>query len=204
MGTRSYAIIVGSVFGQLTVLCPPYMRKPHMSCDCKCVCGAVTTVRCSRLVAGQTRSCGCVNPTKFKTTHGMSRTRIRQAWINMHARCYEPNNEKYLRYGARGIVVCRRWHDFNAFYEDMGDAPQGMTLDRIDNNNNYSKSNCRWATPRQQARNRSSNRLIEYEGVTKSLIEWSEYTGIKYITLQKRLQSNWPIKKLLSKPRKSQ
>lgn len=88
--------------------------------------------------------------------HGMSQTPTYSTWSSMHSRCTDPGNASYARYGGRGIRVCERWADFATFYSDMGDRPDGMTLDRIDNDGNYEPSNCRWATKAEQESNKSN------------------------------------------------
>lgn len=87
-------------------------------------------------------------------THGMSATKIYKAWQTMLERCRSPNNWKYKDYGGRGITVCEQWYSFVNFYNDMGDRPEGTTIDRIDNDLGYYKENCKWSTPTEQALNR--------------------------------------------------
>lgn len=105
----------------------------------------------------------------------------------MKSRCLNKNKKSYSDYGGRGIKVCDRWMKFENFLEDMGERPAGMSLDRIDNNGNYCKENCRWATNHQQANNKRSNRLVTFHGVTKSASEWADDLGINRATLYDRL-----------------
>lgn len=114
--------------------------------------------------------------------------RTHNIWRSMRARCKNPKNISYPRYGARGISVCARWEKFEAFVEDMGYAPAGMTLERRHNNKPYSPTNCLWATPKQQARNRSNNVLLKYRGKTRPMSEWAEIAGLDRGTLWRRLK----------------
>lgn len=121
--------------------------------------------------------------------HGMSHTLTYQVWRGMIARCTYPNNPRFPHYGARGIRVCERWlKSFAAFYEDMGEKPPEMSIDRIDNDGNYEPSNCRWASRTAQQRNRSNCRLITIAGETKALSEWCQIYGRKSPTVIKRLK----------------
>lgn len=110
------------------------------------------------------------------------------SWRSMRRRCYDENNNRYPYYGARGIEVCEGWRNsFLNFYKDMGVRPDGMTLDRIDNNGDYSPSNCRWATPKQQANNSRNIRYITYNNEVHNLSDWAMIRGIKLTTLRMRL-----------------
>jgi len=120
------------------------------------------------------------------------------AWSQMIARCYDPEHHKYERYGARGIRVCDRWICRRLFLEDMGERPDGKTLNRKDNDGPYSPENCEWATAKQQAQNRSDNNNITFNGETKCLTEWERVTGIYRKTIAKRLKNGWPIEKALT------
>lgn len=109
-------------------------------------------------------------------------------WSGMLSRCFSPKNKDYPRYGGRGIDVCSRWrHSFENFCGDMGHRPDGKTLDRIDVNGDYSADNCRWATPKEQGRNRRNNVVYTINGKTQNLSAWAEETGIKRSTIQARI-----------------
>lgn len=148
----------GDRFGRLVVI----ERVPNPTgakSRCQCDCGGFIEVFHSNLKR-YTNSCGCLRREKgsergkLAKKHGYTRTRTYQSWRAMKKRCYLPQNPSYDYYGARGIRVCKRWyHSFEAFLADMGERPEGMTLDRIDPSGNYTPSNCRWATPATQAMN---------------------------------------------------
>ena len=105
----------------------------------------------------------------------------------MKERCFDKKNNAYHYYGGRGITVCEKWLEFEAFYKDMGDRPNNKTLDRIDNDGNYCPENCRWATPFEQGSNKRDNVFLEYKGEKLIISEWSRRTGIKHQTLGKRI-----------------
>jgi len=110
----------------------------------------------------------------------------------MIRRCYNEEHVKYASYGGRGIRVCKRWlESFDSFLEDMGVPAADKTLDRRDNNKNYTPSNCRWASRKQQARNTRANRLITIDGETRCLTEWCEIRGIPISTVYARLHAGW-------------
>lgn len=144
------------------------------------------------------------NPTGRKPTHGYSRrnsiSAVYVAWCNMKRRCKETSGYRSSRYGGRGITVCERWLKFENFLADMGEPCRGIELDRIDNKLGYSKENCRWATRQQQTRNTESNRMIECDGESRCLSEWSEITGIKATTIWMRIfQYGWVPKVALAR-----
>lgn len=130
--------------------------------------------------------------------HGWSRTRIYKLWHGMKSRCQDKNNSAYHRYGGRGITVCKRWQKFMNFLKDMGLPPDGHQLDRIDNNGAYSPENCRWATPLEQGQNQRTNRLITYDGQTKTVAAWARETGIHSTSITGRIKSGWPIEAALT------
>lgn len=126
------------------------------------------------------------------STHGHTKggkfTKEYAAWANMHARCYRRSSPMYHRYGGRGIAVCKRWHSFENFLSDMGEKPQGKSLERINNDRNYSPKNCRWATSIEQNSNKSSNRFFTYNGTTMTVAAWAKKLGIHPTTLAARLR----------------
>ena len=118
----------------------------------------------------------------------------------MMQRCYRPAEPTYLHYGARGIVVCERWHNFVNFLTDMGATPNGMQLDRIDKSGNYDPINCRWATPSQQARNKRNTLMIEFNGRRLSVADWADTVSINYQALRHRLHLGWSAARALTTP----
>ncbi len=143
---------------------------------------------------------------RARSTHGHAPrgavTQVYRAWQGMHARCKNPATIGWARYGGRGILVCEAWFDFNRFLMDMGLPPSPKhSLDRENNDLNYSKLNCRWATKREQDTNRSSNRRFEYQGRTQTVSQWAEEIGLKYSTLHRRLCTRgWPVARALTEP----
>lgn len=202
----SNSITVGSRFGLLTVseLTEIPQGKILPLYRCVCDCGAVVIKTRRHLVHDEIRSCGCLAKARTREVHRRhdhasrgGKSKLYRTWRSMMQRCYRVREKGYKHYGARGIKVCDRWHDFANFLADMGDAPEGMSLDRIDNAKGYSPDNCRWATRVQQARNTRLTRMVTYNGVTKALGDWADEIGIARGTLQRRLSIGWPIEKAL-------
>lgn len=186
---RTAIDISGRKFGRLTVLeRVAHERKPGLietKWRCLCECGAIKDLYSGHIRSGKTQACGCLRlerssiaAKKLMTTHGLSKTKEHDAWHAMRQRCNNPNNKSYHRYGGRGIKVCKRWEKFENFFADMGKAPSGGTLGRIDNNGNYEKRNCRWETTMQQGRNKETCVYIEYNGRRQTQTEWAREAKI--------------------------
>lgn len=168
--------VLGKTFGWLTVLGPSMSAirggKPY---NCKCNCGRTVPVADVDLIKGRKKSCGC---RMGNTVHGLSRDRTWNIWRGMIGRCHG-EWAKTGRYQTRGITVCERWREsFDAFLEDMGEAPFGRSIDRIDNDGNYEPGNCRWATPVQQSRNKSNNVWLVLDGRRMIARDWAAELGV--------------------------
>lgn len=120
-------------------------------------------------------------------------SRTYNSWSNMVRRCTQPYHHKYYLYGAKGITVCDEWLDFSNFLRDMGERPEGKTLDRINGEIGYSKENCRWATPKEQQRNIKTNLMLTYNGITKTIADWADEYKIGRETLKYRIRSGWDL-----------
>jgi hypothetical protein len=153
--------MTGRVFGKLTVLGPTEGKRA----PCRCECGRSIQVLVSNLRSGNTRSCGCLRMRLLRDgiakKHGGWGTRAYSSWTSLMDRCLNPNNPAFARYGGRGIGVSYRWQRFENFLEDMGERPEGTSIDRIDNDRGYEPGNCRWATPAEQRRNQRTTKLRE-------------------------------------------
>lgn len=186
--------ISGQKFNRLTAIkfdgCRRTYGKALAFWIFRCDCGTELS-RCSTsVISGNTKSCGCLRREAARNrqrTHGLSETNEYKIWQLVKNRCLNENAEDYELYGGRGITVCDEWrYSFTAFLESVGPRPQGMSLDRIDNNGHYEPSNVRWTTQKTQCNNKRSNATYTHEGITLTLMEWSERTGIPYTTLTSR------------------
>lgn len=203
--------LVKSTFGLLTVLTKEYRKdKSDTYAYCQCACGNKKWVKFRDLSRGRTKSCGCL----AKSANGLSRTRIYRIWKGMKERCLNPNCGNYKYYGGRGIMIDDLWLDnFLNFYNDMYDSylahvkefgEKNTTIDRIDVNGNYCKENCRWATIKEQANNKTNNIVLNFKGKCLTMAQWAEELGIKYSTLKRRKYTfgYTEAKDLLAQPHK--
>ena len=180
MPRTKYFDLTGQQFGRLWVV----QRQSKVGggpvvWSCKCECGNVVAVIAANLRNGTTNSCGCLRKevaSKKLTTHGLTKHPMYKLWSSMKTRCLNKNATNYSAYGGRGIGVCKRWMSFENFLNDMGERPEGTTLDRIDVNGDYDPKNCRWATPQEQGANRRQTKLINIQSFEAFLKKQSYLT----------------------------
>lgn len=193
--------ISGETYGHWVVLrkAPRTSTKQEATWVCRCVCGTEKIVKSSRLRDGTAKSCGCLRVAPG-TTHGLSASVEHKTWRGMLARCYTETNHRYPYYGGRGIVVSDEWRtNFMQFYKDMGPRPSALhSLERKENDGPYDKDNCKWATKKEQARNRRTSVRYVFRGVAATLPEWSERLGVPHVTLVKRLERGLPLAEVFS------
>lgn len=199
--------ISGHRFGQLTVLEFSHKSNSRAYWHCICDCGEKTVSRGDSLRLGKANSCGhdrlknAVQSTiKRCTKHGMHKSPTYSSWMAMKNRC--TNNHKSSHIYSL-LKICDRWaYSFENFLFDMGERPEGKTLDRIDNSLGYFKENCRWATPKEQGRNKRNNVIVNIDGVLKSATEWAEIYSINANTFLCRIRNGVPVEKAIIPPKK--
>ncbi len=195
----------GNTYGDVTVIRRAGSKNSKAMWECLCECGNIFVTRGSSLRAGSTRSCGCkamlITGYSGFVKHGGFGTPEYKTWCTMIGRCHCETNTAYHYYGGRGIVVCDRWrHSFENFLNDMGKRPEGLSLDRIDNDGPYSPDNCRWATRTQQMNNRRSNVILTRDGQSMTLTEWARLLGYNVDAIRKRIKAGWSDERILATP----
>lgn len=139
---------------------------------------------------------------KMLASHSVLRTKVYRVWLGVRQRCRNPKCPSYQVYGARGVDVCDDWYNsFDCFLRDMGDPPEGYTLDRIDNGKGYCKENCRWASPKTQANNRRNNIIVTIDGVSHTATEWASINGLNAGTVRERIRRGWPPEEAVTCPK---
>lgn len=192
--------LAGNMFGSWTVL--SYQGSSRWLC--RCLCGAEKEVLTCNLRSGQSTCCRACGSSR----HGESLNRSPEytSYMSMKSRCLNKNYIHYENYGGRGIAVCDRWlgkGGFEKFLEDMGRQPgPEYTIERIDNDGSYEPSNCRWATRKEQGRNRRTNRLVTAFGEELCIVEWSERFGVHTRVITDRIDRGWEAERAVSQPAK--
>lgn len=189
-------------YGRLTVIRAERNARGVMKWRCLCECGSTPLVDGTALRTGQS---SCRKCSKARLRHGHAPKSSRggskefRAWRSMRQRCYQETQHNYHRYGGRGIRVCERWLEcFENFLADMGTAPSPChSIDRIDNDGDYEPGNCRWATSREQQRNRCNSRLLTFGGVTQTMAQWADQTGLSYAAIKCRLRRGRTVEEAL-------
>lgn len=195
-----YKDLTGQRFGKLVVIKEiGITEKNQVIWLCKCDCGNEKSTQTRYLTSKHTRSCGCFYNHAF--THGHTHTKFYQVWNGMKKRCSPVAGHK--NYNGRGIKVCERWQSYENFYADMHQTyTHGLTIERINNDGDYEPSNCKWATRKEQARNRRQNRMITIQGRTLCLEDWCIEYGMLPMTVSARISNGMNPLEALTKPRK--
>ena len=193
-GKYDEQLAFGSKYGRLVSTGIYRSGSSHREYMFLCDCGEVKWVGGVFVVRGSVQSCGCLSRNQAadrcsaRSTHGLSSHPLMGVWNAMMSRCTNPRNKSYERYGGRGIKVCDRWLEFEAFFEDVcGLWFVGSNMDRIDNSEGYAPGNVRFVSPKENQRNRTNNRLITIDGVAKCTSEWAESFGINQNLFRQRI-----------------
>lgn len=195
--------LTGRIFGKLKVLRFVYREDNESYWECLCECGKRNVVRKGNLVQGHSTSCGCYGRARAieaTKTHGMTNSRTYKSWDQMRQRCHNSKHHAFHNYGGRGIGICKEWDDFLVFLRDMGERPEGRSLDRVDNLRGYSPDNCKWSTSKEQNSNTRRTRVITYNNESLSLSGWASRLGTKCATINARIRNGWKLEDAITQP----
>lgn len=204
MGCKPRVEHLGKKYNRLTIVeVLPHIPHANRKCVVECECGISKELELPAVVYGRIKSCGCIRK-GLVVKHGLSKKRIYKTYTTMMRRCYNPECEKFKTYGAKGITVCDEWkEDPIAFYNwaISNGYSDDLTIDRIKVQGNYEPSNCRWATQKQQANNRTTNIFLTLNGVTLTVTEWADILCVDSRMLFLRLKRGWSTEKTLTTPK---
>jgi hypothetical protein len=192
--------LTGRVFGRWTVLHRVSNKGCRPAWKCVCTCGTSRTVISADMVNGKSTSCGCLRKESTSTQSGLATSDAYQCWHSMVTRCVNTDHVAYSRYGGAGISVCREWlYDFPAFLSHIGARPSlAHSIDRVDNSKGYEPGNVRWATRNEQAANRKTTSVVEYQGVSNPLPMLARAHGLSPKLVYRRVfVSGWSVEKAL-------
>ena len=198
--------LIGKKFNKLTVLkLGDKEKNGHIHLICKCDCGEIKSIRKTKVINGETKSCGCYQGWNLKkyTKHGYAKHPLYTVYKNMMSRCYDPKNDNYKNYGARGIQVCEEWrNNIDSFFNwaETNGYEKNLTIDRINNSKGYYPENCKWSTPREQANNRRTNHYETYKNEKHTIAEWSRILDIDPDLLYSRLSKGWSFERAIKTP----
>lgn len=193
------AKLEGQKFGRLTVIKRVGSKNGQAQWECRCDCGNIKFITTAILKCGGTKSCGCYSK-DCHTKHGDHKERLYRIWCGMNGRCNHVSNTNFKYYGAKGIKICKEWEDYKTFkaWAIQNGYKDDLSLDRINNSENYEPGNCRWVTMKEQQNHKTNNHKLTYNGEEKTISEWAEITGIKTATLFTRIKRGWSTERALT------
>jgi len=192
--------ITGRRFGRLVALGQVLRRPARWLCECDCGNESIVSYGHLTETHKPIKSCGCITKDRL-TVHGLTAHKDYGIWKAMRQRCNNHRYPRYSDYGGRGITICASWDDFAVFIHDMGDRPTPKhSIERRNNDGNYSPENCKWATLTEQARNTRRSRILTLNGVSMTVPEWAEKLGVNKGSIHSRIKYGWPEHKILTKP----
>lgn len=201
--------LTGHRFGRLVVECRDGSIRAGAAWSCRCDCGGAVRVVGAKLSNGNTQSCGCLHREITSSrqqvnnrSHGMTGSAEYRTWNGIHQRCTNPARPGYRNYGGRGITICDRWLSFENFFADMGPKPKGLSIERDDNDGPYEPGNCRWATAKEQSRNRRVTRFIETPQGPMMFSEACKVAGMTHRALDARLRAGWTVEEAMTRPKR--